>query len=187
VITGNQIWTGAGTLCNGCNIFFSGNATYAWVNQLHIIGNTLNVVGGGSNNNNIIVGAGMTNNVSIEGNQFGNSSAGGSASINNGGSNANLVSFGNRVLANDAQTLGTGTTVPFTLACGTLETNTLYNSATGYLFGGTGVTAIAKQGQTYYTQASGTLPLTEITLAPGETMQVTCSTTPTINWQASNP
>jgi hypothetical protein len=123
----------------------------------------------------------------ITGNIFGNTSTNGSTSITSGNSNAGVKSTGNQTLTSDSQSLGTGTPSPFTLACGKLKTNNLYNAVQVNLVGGTGVTAIAMNGSTIINQSSAALTPFSMVLNPGETMQVTCSTVPTATYAAFNP
>lgn len=186
IVSGNQIWTGAG-FQGGLNINVTGASAAQWVNGLVISGNVLNVVGGGSNNFNIVFGAGFVNNAFVTGNLFGNTSAAGSTSIFNGGSNGAIRSAGNQALASDSQSLGTTTTAPFTLACGTLETNTLYNALMVGLYGGTGVTTVSKNGTVVANQGSGALTPFSLMLMPGDTMQVACATPPNAAYSAFNP
>jgi hypothetical protein len=106
----------------------------------------------------------------------------GRVSISNGGTNGSIKSVGNHVLANVNQSLGTGATAPFALACGTLATNSLYNAVQVNLAGGTGVTAIAKNGNTIVSQNSNPLSPFSMVLNVGETMRVTCTTVPTATY-----
>jgi hypothetical protein len=186
LIANNQIWTGAG-FGGGPNIYVTGAATASWFNEVTITGNILNVVGGGSNNFNIILGAGFAQNILMSGNLFGNTSAVGSTSVFSGAGNLNIKTTGNHVLASDNQSIGTGNTSPFTLACGSLATNTLYNAVQVNLAGGTGVTAIAKNGNSIITQASAPLSPFSMVLNVGETLQLTCTTVPTATYAAFNP
>lgn len=184
-ITGNQIWTGAG-FGNGPNIYVTGSSTLSWVNELTITGNSLNVTGTGSNNFNVIFGNGMAQNILLSANIFGNTSAVGATSVF-AGSNTNIRTRSNFALASDNQILGTGNSAPGTLACNTPLTNVFANGETVTLFGGTGVTAVARNGASIYTQSSAALPVMTIVLDQGETMQVNCTTVPTANWMALNP
>jgi hypothetical protein len=55
------------------------------------------------------------------------------------------------------------------------------------LVGGTGVTAIAKNGNTIISQTSNPLSPFSMVLNVGGTMRVTCTTTPTAAYAAFNP
>lgn len=186
-ITGNQIWSGAG-FQGGFNIDITGRAVYgSFVNDLVVSNNILNVVGGSPNNFNLSFGDGFVSNVLVASNLFGNTGALGATSIFNGSTNTNIKSSGNHTLTGDGQSLGTGGAAPFTLACGTSQTNNLYNGVEAYLSGGTGVTAVIKNGATVYSQASAALPPFSLVLGVRDTLQITCSTPPTATYAALNP
>lgn len=181
--TGNQFWTGAG-LFNGQNVHIDGSSAVKWVNGWDFGSGIMNVTGSGSNTTNVNIAAGMAQNISFHGIKFG-ATTGSSTAFNVGASNTNIQTSGNSTVG--TVTLGTSTTAPFTLACGTLETNGLINAVQVNLVGGTGVTAIAKNGNTIISQASAALTPFSMILNPGETMLVTCSAVPTATYAAFNP
>jgi hypothetical protein len=55
------------------------------------------------------------------------------------------------------------------------------------LFGGAGVTAVAKNGRPIISQASAALSPFSLLLNVGDTMQVTCTTVPSATYAAFNP
>jgi hypothetical protein len=186
VISVNQIWTGAG-FDSGPNIFVTGVGAVEWIDQMLVNDNMLSVVGGVSNNINVSFNSGSVNNVLLAGNLFGNTSAAGATSIFLGSGNSNVKATGNHILGSDNQTLGTSSTTPFALACGKPATNTLYNAVEVSLFGGAGVTAVAKNGSTIISQASAALSPFSLLLNVGDNMQVTCTTAPSATYAAFNP
>jgi hypothetical protein len=188
VISVNQIWTGAG-FDSGPNIFVTGAGAGAaqWIDQMLVNDNMLSVVGGVSSNINVSFNSGFVNNVLLAGNLFGNTSAAGATSILLGSGNSNVKATGNHILGSDNQTLGTSSTTPFALACGRPATNTLYNAVEVSLFGGAGVTAVAKNGRPIISQASAALSPFSLLLNVGDTMQVTCTTVPSATYAAFNP
>ena len=187
VISGNQIiWTGAG-FDGGPNIYVTGTGAAQWIDQMLVNDNMLSVVGGLSSNVNVSFNPGFVNNVLLAGNLFGNTSAAGAMSILLGSGNSNVKATGNHILVSDKQTLGTSSTPPFALACGRPATNTLYNAVEVSLFGGAGVTAVAKNGSAIISQPSAALSPFSLLLNVGDTMQVACSTVPSATYAAFNP
>jgi hypothetical protein len=186
VISANQIWTGAG-FDGGPNIYVTGTGAAQWIDQMLVNDNMLSVVGGVSSNVNVSFNPGFVNNVLLAGNLFGNTSAAGAMSILLGPGNSNVKATGNHILVSDKQTLGTSSTPPFALACGRPATNTLYNAVEVSLFGGAGVTAVAKNGRPIISQASAALSPFSLLLNVGDTMQVTCTTVPSATYAAFNP
>jgi Pectate lyase superfamily protein len=186
VISANQIWTGAG-FDGGPNIYVTGAAAAQWIDQMLVNDNMLSVVGGVSSNVNVSFNPGFVNNVLLAGNLFGNTSAAGAMSILLGSGNSNVKATGNHILVFDKQTLGTSGTAPFALACGKPATNTLYNAVEVSLFGGAGVTAVAKNGRPIISQPSAALSPFSLLLNVGDTMQVTCGTVPSATYAAFNP
>jgi hypothetical protein len=151
----------------------------------------MNVVGGTSpvtNNVNVVIGASLATDILFSGNKFGNTSASGATSLSNGGgSNNNIATKSNLARANDNQALGSGANTPGAVACGTPLKNTLTNAAELYFAGGgTGVTAIQKNGGTIYT-GSGAAPNFSLMLDVGDIMTVQCTTAPQPAWSQANP
>jgi hypothetical protein len=186
VISGNQIWTGAG-FDGGPNIYVTGASAAQWIDQMLVNDNMLSVVGGVSSNVNVSFNPGFVNNVLLAGNLFGNTSSAGAMSIFLGSGNSNVKATGNHILVFDKQTLGTSNTPPFALACDKPATNTLYNAVEVSLFGGAGVTAVAKNGRPVISQPSAALSPFSLLLNVGDTIQVTCATAPSATYAAFNP
>lgn len=186
IIASNHIWTGSG-FGNGANIYVGGSSTSTWANDFNLASNTLNVVGGGTNNTNVIFSNGFAANWFVNGNLFGNTSASATASVFTGASNVNIRTRSNQVLINDNQSLGTGGTAPGVLTCGGLLTNNLLNDVQVVLSSGTGVTSVALNGTNVYTQAAAALPLMTVLVMQGDNLRIGCTTPPASAWTAFNP
>lgn len=178
-ITGNQMWAAA-------DIAFSDGLSQNFFNTATISGNSLLTVGAGSGVTNVAFNTGSVNNVLAANNVLGNTSALGSTSFFDGGSNINIKTENNHSVASDNQS--TGTTTMSGLSCGGTVTNNNDNAVQAYLYGGSGITSISKNGVGVYTQASGTLTSgIHIILQPGETVNVACGSIPASTWTVSNP
>lgn len=158
-ITGNQFW-------NNRDIEFDALFSFGT-----IVGNSVAVNGGAGAKNFVFSGV---SNIVWSGNNFANTTGLGSAAIDVSGGCTNCSGSGNKKQGNT--TLGASALTA--IACGVANTHANPNSIQFNAAGGTGVTAISKNGSTMLSQASAALPNTPIYLDPGDTFTVTCATPP---------
>lgn len=178
VITGNQFWEGTVVKTFG--------SASQWVSGLTISGNMMNVNGGGGAKN-IDINSDAAN-WNITGNVFGNTTGTGSTAVSTTGGFSNVRTFGN-MSSGGGTTLGSGTSSPGTLSCGSPLTNSFVNDVEVSFFPGSGsaITAIQKNGSNVITQASGTAPAFSTIMHPNDTLTVTCSVAPAVGYFAINP
>lgn len=169
-ISGNQMWNNRDIEIDG---LLSGAA---------ITGNALGVNGGGGAINMVISGVGVQN-IVWTGNIFYNTTGNGSTAIS-ATTCSNCSGSGNKKINNT--TLGANALAAF--VCGSATTNTNTNQIQFYAGGGTGVTAMLKNGSATLSQVSAPLPNTLVVMDPAETIQFTCTTPPGFGVvQALNP